>query len=93
MGEIHVVLLKRSNNEYKPMKIQKTWSKSINKDNHSKDKVKYFDKLITKRKLDGGEKVHLNRFLIVQSILLEISFCFTYFNLAISDTEFNLWQI
>lgn len=93
MGEIHVVLLKRSNNEYKPMKIQKTWSKSINKDNNSKDKVKYFDKLITKRKLDGGEKVHLNRFLIEQSILLEISFCFTYFNLAISDTEFNLWQI
>lgn len=93
MGEIHVVLLKRSNNEYKLIKIQKTWSKSINKDNNSKDKVKYFDKLITKRKLDGGEKVHLNRFLIEQSILLEISFCFTYFNLAISDTEFNLWQI
>lgn len=93
MGEIHVVLLKRSNNEYKPMKIQKTWSKSINKDNNNKDKVKYLDKLITKRKLEGGEKVHLNRFLIEQSILLEISFCFTYFNLAISDTEFNLWQI
>lgn len=50
------VLLKKSQNEYKPMKIQKhnILNKSINRDNHSIDKIKGFEQTQNKIKLLPG---------------------------------------